>query len=75
MGKKHQDGAKTSKHPDQTAGRHRGVETGNGWTASTGRGKPDKVTFRGAAPENAGRRSVLRTIADVMKPKPKGGRR
>ena len=44
MGKKHQDGAKTGKQT-QGAGRHRGPETGNGYTASTGRGKPGKVVF------------------------------
>jgi hypothetical protein len=46
----------------QQAGRHRGVETGNGWTASTGRGKPKGVVFRQAH----NRAGILRTIADVI---------
>jgi hypothetical protein len=44
MVKKHQDGAKTGKQKEP--GRRRGVETGNGWTASTGRGKPNHVTSK-----------------------------
>lgn len=48
---------------DQGAGRRRGAETGNGHTASTGRGKPTGVTFQGAAP---GSKSRLRIIADVI---------
>lgn len=50
----------------QGAGRRRGPETGNGHTASTGRGKPGKVEFQGRAPEPAGHRSVLRTIGDII---------
>lgn len=46
MGKKHQDGAKTSKNQDQPPGRRRGVETGNGRTASTGHGKPKGVVHK-----------------------------
>lgn len=48
----------------QGAGRRRGVETGNGYTASTGHGKPDKVTEQGTAP---GHHSRLRIIADVIR--------
>lgn len=46
--------------PEQPPGRRRGPETGTGFTASTGRGKPDKVEFRD---------SRLRTIPDVKKGK------
>jgi hypothetical protein len=41
MGKKHQDGAKTGKQ-GQSAGRHRGPETGTGYTGGA-RGRPDQV--------------------------------
>ncbi len=47
----------------QGAGRRRGPETGNGFTASTGRGKPGKVTFQGTVP---GQKSRLRTIGDII---------
>ena len=47
-------------NPEQPPGRRRGPETGTGFTASTGRGKPDKVEFRD---------SRLRTIPDVKKGK------
>lgn len=55
--------------PDQGAGKRRGIETANGRTASTGRtdGNPPTVTSQGEAPDSAGRRSVLRTIWDVLK--------
>lgn len=52
--------------PDQGAGNRRGPETGNGFTASTGRGKPSRVEYRGSAPDSAGKRSVLRTIGDII---------
>jgi hypothetical protein len=66
----HRGGA-GSGNPEQGAGKRRGIETGNGYTASTGRGRPDRVTFQGVAPESAGKRSVLRIIADVIKPRKK----
>jgi hypothetical protein len=52
---------------DQGAGRRRGPETGNGFTASTGRGKPGKVVMQG--PAIAGKASRLRAIADVFRGK------
>lgn len=62
MSRGHRGGA-GSGNPQQKPGKRRGPETGNGYTASTGRGKPDKVVFQGAAP---GSKSRLRTIADVL---------
>lgn len=52
----------------QGAGKRRGIETGNGRTASTGRtdSNPPTVISQGKAPENAGKRSVLRIIGDVL---------
>lgn len=44
-GKKHGDGAKTGSKK-QPPGTHRGPETGNGYTASTGHGKPKGVVFK-----------------------------
>lgn len=65
-GKKHQKGAQVGS-TGQGAGRHRGAETGNGYTASTGRARQGKVTvtFQGAAGQS-GKQSRLRTIADVI---------
>lgn len=50
----------------QGTGRRRGPETGTGFTASTGHGKPDKVVYQGTVP---GQKSRLRTIADVFRGK------
>ena len=47
-------------------GTHRGPETGNGFTASTGHGRVDRVTYQGTLP---GQKSRLRTIADVIRAK------
>jgi hypothetical protein len=47
-------------NPQQGAGTRRGPETGNGYTASTGRGKPSKVETQGSV-----LKSVLRTIGDI----------
>lgn len=69
MGKQHGDGARASSNHAQSPGKHRGVETGNGYTASTGRGKPKGVVWQGRAPLPPGRRSVLRTIGDVIRGK------
>lgn len=54
----------------QGAGTHRGAETGNGRTASTGRTDRSKptVTFQGSVP---GQKSRLRTIGDVLRGKKK----
>ena len=53
---------------NQDAGKRRGVETGNGRTASTGRTDKNKptVTTEGEAPDNAGKRSRLRTAPYVQ---------
>jgi hypothetical protein len=53
----------------QPPGRRRGPETGNGYTASTGRGRVDKITYQGSTP---GQKSRLRIIADVLTRKNKG---
>lgn len=45
MTKKHKKGAGSGSE-SQGAGTHRGPETGNGRTASTGRGKPTHVANR-----------------------------
>lgn len=69
MPKKHK-GAGTGS-ADQGTGRRRGPETGNGYTASTGHGKVDKITYRGSTP---GQQSRLRTIADVITGKHRKGK-
>lgn len=75
MSKRHADGERTSRNYDQPPGRRRGVETGNGHTASTGRGKPRAADTRmqpGTYEQMpAGRRSRLRIIADVLMPRRK----
>lgn len=71
---KHKDGANTAQQGGK-AGKHRGIETGNGRTASTGRGVPKGVVFKTAdgrtAGTRAGKASRLRTIADVFTRKTK----
>jgi hypothetical protein len=64
MARGHRGGA-GSGNPDQGPGKRRGPETGNGYTASTGRGRPSGVVYQspGTVP---GQKSRLRTIADVL---------
>lgn len=68
MAKKHKGNGTGSE--SQGAGKRRGVETGNGHTASTGRGTPKGVVFRTAdgrvTGTPAGKHSRLRTIADII---------
>lgn len=49
MGKKHQDGTNAGRQ-NQPPGRRRGPETGNGTTASTGHGRPNRVVNRDPNP-------------------------
>ena len=63
---KHKDALGTGSK-SQRPGKRRGVETGNGYSASTGHGKPTGVTFQGTVSQ--AKVSRLRVIGDVFRGK------
>lgn len=52
MGKKHKGNG--TGNAAQGTGRRRGPETGNGYTASTGHGRPSGVEYQGGKPSLIG---------------------